>query len=67
MCLVKSGGKYVVFFHGTSKVFVSVFSPDIDVSLDSQMLLESTGQQRDDASLPSTSQDPGNLLRSISL
>ncbi|XP_027875639.1 nucleoprotein TPR-like [Xiphophorus couchianus] len=32
--------------------------PDIDVSLDSQMLLESTGQQRDDASLPSTSQDP---------
>ncbi|XP_043990066.1 nucleoprotein TPR isoform X2 [Gambusia affinis] len=32
--------------------------PDIDVSLDSQMLMESTGQQRDDASLPSTSQDP---------
>uniref|UniRef100_A0A3P9PII0 Uncharacterized protein n=1 Tax=Poecilia reticulata TaxID=8081 RepID=A0A3P9PII0_POERE len=26
------------------------------------MVMESTGQQRDDASLPSTSQDPGNLL-----
>uniref|UniRef100_A0A3B3VZB4 Translocated promoter region, nuclear basket protein n=1 Tax=Poecilia latipinna TaxID=48699 RepID=A0A3B3VZB4_9TELE len=32
--------------------------PDIDVSLDGQMVMESTGQQRDDASLPSTSQDP---------
>uniref|UniRef100_A0A3B3Y8S3 Uncharacterized protein n=1 Tax=Poecilia mexicana TaxID=48701 RepID=A0A3B3Y8S3_9TELE len=41
--------------------------PDIDVSLDGQMVMESTGQQHDDASLPSTSQDPGNLLRSIIL
>ncbi|XP_007565176.1 nucleoprotein TPR isoform X1 [Poecilia formosa] len=32
--------------------------PDIDVSLDGQMVMESTGQQHDDASLPSTSQDP---------
>ncbi|MED6247973.1 hypothetical protein ATANTOWER_022758, partial [Ataeniobius toweri] len=32
--------------------------PGIETSLDSQTDLESTGQQSDDASLPSTSQDP---------
>lgn len=42
---------------------VFVFSsPGIESSLESQTDMESTGQQSDDASLPSTSQDPGNLF-----
>uniref|UniRef100_A0A8P4FY78 Translocated promoter region a, nuclear basket protein n=1 Tax=Dicentrarchus labrax TaxID=13489 RepID=A0A8P4FY78_DICLA len=36
--------------------------PGIESSLESQTDMESTGQQSDDASLPSTSQEPGNLL-----
>uniref|UniRef100_A0A672I272 Translocated promoter region a, nuclear basket protein n=1 Tax=Salarias fasciatus TaxID=181472 RepID=A0A672I272_SALFA len=36
--------------------------PSIESSLDSQTDMESTGQQSDDASLPSTSQVPGNLI-----
>lgn len=38
-------------------------SPGIESSLDSQTDMESTGQQSDDASLPSTSQDPGKVFR----
>uniref|UniRef100_A0A3Q3IR59 Nucleoprotein TPR n=1 Tax=Monopterus albus TaxID=43700 RepID=A0A3Q3IR59_MONAL len=34
--------------------------PGMESSLESQAELESTGQQSEDASLPSTSQDPGN-------
>uniref|UniRef100_A0A8D0AU39 Nucleoprotein TPR n=1 Tax=Sander lucioperca TaxID=283035 RepID=A0A8D0AU39_SANLU len=37
--------------------------PGIESSLDSQTDMESTGQQSDDASLPSTSQDPGKVFR----
>uniref|UniRef100_A0A671V9U2 Translocated promoter region, nuclear basket protein n=1 Tax=Sparus aurata TaxID=8175 RepID=A0A671V9U2_SPAAU len=36
--------------------------PGIESSLESQADVESSGQQSDDASLPSTSQDPGNLF-----
>lgn len=44
-----------------SRVFV-FSSPGIESSLESQPDMESTGQQSDDASLPSTSQDPGNIF-----
>uniref|UniRef100_A0A3Q3G8Z3 Uncharacterized protein n=1 Tax=Labrus bergylta TaxID=56723 RepID=A0A3Q3G8Z3_9LABR len=37
-------------------------SPGIESSLESQTDMESTGQQSDDASLPSTSQEPGNVF-----
>uniref|UniRef100_A0A669BCQ1 Nucleoprotein TPR n=1 Tax=Oreochromis niloticus TaxID=8128 RepID=A0A669BCQ1_ORENI len=36
--------------------------PGIESTLESQTDMESAGQQSDDASLPSTSQDPGNLF-----
>lgn len=45
--------------HLTAFVFSS---PGIESSLESQADMESSGQQSDDASLPSTSQDPGNLF-----
>uniref|UniRef100_A0A665W939 Translocated promoter region a, nuclear basket protein n=1 Tax=Echeneis naucrates TaxID=173247 RepID=A0A665W939_ECHNA len=42
-------------------LFVSAFfRPCIESSLESQTDMEATGQQSDDAPLPSTSQDPGN-------
>uniref|UniRef100_A0A669F4V8 Nucleoprotein TPR n=1 Tax=Oreochromis niloticus TaxID=8128 RepID=A0A669F4V8_ORENI len=39
-----------------------VEGPGIESTLESQTDMESAGQQSDDASLPSTSQDPGNLF-----
>lgn len=36
-------------------------SPGIESSLESQTDMEASGQQSDDPSLPSTSQEPGNL------
>lgn len=39
-----------------------VSSPGIESTLESQTDMESAGQQSDDASLPSTSQDPGNVF-----
>ena len=43
------------------RVFV-FSSAGIELSLESQTDMESAGQQSDDASLPSTSQDPGNIF-----
>uniref|UniRef100_A0A3B4G672 Nucleoprotein TPR n=1 Tax=Pundamilia nyererei TaxID=303518 RepID=A0A3B4G672_9CICH len=39
-----------------------VEGPGIESTLESQTDMESAGQQSDDASLPSTSQDPGNVF-----
>uniref|UniRef100_A0A3Q3XS28 Uncharacterized protein n=1 Tax=Mola mola TaxID=94237 RepID=A0A3Q3XS28_MOLML len=39
-------------------------SPSIESSLESQTDMESSGQQSEDTSVPSTSQDPGNFLSS---
>lgn len=36
-------------------------------SLDSQTDMESTGQQSEDATLPSTSQDPGNVFGPLTI
>uniref|UniRef100_A0A672I278 Translocated promoter region a, nuclear basket protein n=1 Tax=Salarias fasciatus TaxID=181472 RepID=A0A672I278_SALFA len=44
------------------EVFMEHEGDGIESSLDSQTDMESTGQQSDDASLPSTSQVPGNLI-----
>ncbi|KAL3987968.1 KAT8 regulatory NSL complex subunit 1 [Sarotherodon galilaeus] len=43
-----------------------VEGPGIESTLESQTDMESAGQTSDDASLPSTSQDPGNLFSSCS-